>query len=270
MGRRTILLLVIVLPVAVLVISGGLTWGLGNRQEKYFRTELLVSIPLCPESNNRTCDYVGKDLDKCGPHDPWELQISLATSNVLGTKKNQKVILIHNIWNYNFSLEVNDSSKTNIIFQASAQRDAQPNDKSAKESGRFIKEILPDVFFQEDRFWIGCPRPTLITRDLGIEPDCVDRFGALAPPAETRFETIELGDINYEKAGNMTWLIFKDLRVVPRDYVQTPQLFWASCTENKQRRIMQIVGITLTSIGCFWLLFSFGVWAAKQEMSYSE
>jgi hypothetical protein len=270
MRRKSILHLVVIVLETLLIIGGALLWGLGNKQDKYFRTELMVSVPLCPESGNRTCDYVGKNLDKCSAHDPLELELSLAASSVLGIKKDQKVFLVHNIWNYNFSVDVYDSSKTNVIFHSFSRKDSQADEESAKERGNFMKEVLPGEFFEDNRFWISCPKPTLITRELGLEPGCNSTFGSLTRASDTRFETIELGFINYEKAGTDAFIVFKDLRVTPRDYVEIPQLFWASCTENKRREALQIAGITLTSFGCLGWVDVLAFWITKREATSSE
>jgi hypothetical protein len=118
-----------------------------------------------------------------------------------------------------------------------------------------IDEILSKRFFDKQRLWFGCPKRTLITDEYGLGLSCSVASGCLARPSNDLFESISLGDINYEKGGDTLKIVFKDLYAIPRDYIGTPQMYWVSSAANMVAWRLLVSGIVLTVAGVvLWVI----------------
>jgi hypothetical protein len=233
----------------ILLCVGAPCWGISRRRVAYYRSKGLLSVPLRPESDNHTCNFVG-DLITADITDPGSHTVSLDlhTSSIIQPGSDQAVYLIHNLWGYSFSVKVypKQSGTSNEIFSATRSRNTNPDDRSSGKT-EMLKEILPKVFFTRKNLWYFCPESTLITRDMGIDSACEAPSGFLSGPVDSKFEMLSLGDIRYEKAGDIANIVFQDLLAIPTDYVAIPQIYWVSFSPSAYRKV-EIVGIVFTSI----------------------
>jgi hypothetical protein len=137
-------------------------------------------------------------------------------------------VLIHNLWDYAFTLELRDHTDR-VQYSAHQNRVFNSSDPSiSPEISTSGLSSLPDALRIGRRVLVHCPYSTLITQSLGLEPFCAETTGtaAILPGP---FETIELGD--FETGGfseSVVTVAFNNLTVSPRDFVTPPQLYWVS------------------------------------------
>jgi hypothetical protein len=222
--------------------------SVGVATTKTFTNPFLTSVPLCPIQGGFSLSYVGSALtsDICAPSNST---ISLDVPIPDDPPSKLRPVLIHNLWDYNFTLELRDH-ENRVQYSSSQSRIWNSSDPSTNpDISASPLSDLPDSLRIGKRVLIHCPSvPTLITQWLGIEPFCNEPSGVPAAPPGV-FERLELAEFEASAFSESTLtVVFNNLSVSPKDFVTPPQLYWVSWGKTNRLGLV-ISGGVFTALG---------------------
>jgi hypothetical protein len=171
------------------------------------------------------------------------MAIPISFSGIVSPDEPQIGYLIHNLWGYNFTLRICPSAvacadgfaKTfvhNVDFSAPNQTLDMP----------FTLDLFPAANFTGGRTTVECPIPTLITQALGVEPWCKDKGYPVR--LQGPFQYFEVGEVTYQNIANdVVWIVFENFGALPRDYINVPQMYWASWKTSDAEKFIIAGGV---------------------------
>ena len=171
----------------------------------------------------------------------------------------QTIYLLHNLWGYDINLSIVDANEDLLMeFVSVSNIDyetyAQPED--------FLDlEILPDSMLYSGNPYVKCPTiHTLITMEEMVEPMCEELGGTLLTINE-RLQKIVVGDFTFADAVPPIRFVFHNLKVLPMDFIQTPQMYIASWRVTRKSALMSagtvmtIVSIVVIAVVNVWYFY---------------
>jgi hypothetical protein len=235
------MVLIIVFPViAVACLSIGAVFF-----EKVVGTPWLLSVPLCPIGSFPYKEFIGAGIPDSGlcSSSTAEFTVQVPVWLIANRDVEHTMFLVHNLWNYDIDMAVCSGSCEDPSIEFAVSRIEGPSSselRGAREDG-----FLPSDFFdQSNHARVYCPNSTLETVGRERTATCQSANGDYFR-LKGGFEKIEIGRVKYsELQTDQTRLVFKSVRVTPRNFIELPQLFWFSRCKSGMNSVL-IAGIVM-------------------------
>ncbi|KAK8860350.1 hypothetical protein M9Y10_012014 [Tritrichomonas musculus] len=242
----------------ILLLAGIPCWVIGILIPRYYMSDFLYSIPIFPESTDDVLSlwsFPSKD-DRLQSSNKLVYPISISDFPKKHLGKKINVHILHNLWGIKMSGSI---LKNNVAHSYFKNEFNLKHEKSEFFNRSISPGDLPKQFRQYGEYRVKCPFSTLITQENQIEPKCSRKIGSFMHLNDL-YEEIIIGNVKVEERNSIS-IVFDELKVLPYDFVFTPQMyigFWKKTLANK----LAMSGTILTVSGIIVLIISIVVFFA--------
>lgn len=225
----------IFLPISFFIVSLP-TWIIGSIRPYYYTLPAFISIPVYPSSTNPYGYVYGvqkSEADSFGENS----NITFFTGSLFrDVKEKIDLYLLHNLWGYDFTLQIYNSAGSNVFSKSfsSNMNITNPNDGSVADDMDFLHN-LPSELFINSNSRIYCPFETQITDEIGIADSCNDTAYTEYNPKITKLSLISYDFDDNDR--NLTF-VFKQFKGYPFNYIGTPQVYITGFTQTNAKALL--------------------------------
>lgn len=241
----------------IIFVTGATLWIVGSKKEYFEQIPFLISIPLYPDPDSPYDILYG--LPQSWIQNHKNTSFTFSTAFLSEYKGNVDLYLFHNLWGYDFKLQVTDSTGRVVLnsdFNLN-QNLANP-EKSSVSRSLLLK--YPIKIYGKDITQIYCPYHTQITDSLGIDCKRQLTFAYLNP----NVSSLQLGSYNFKSSSTNLNFTFTNFTAYPYDYITPPQAFVTGYRETNKKKLL-ISGPTIFVIFVI-LLIGFVVFLIVDQM----
>jgi hypothetical protein len=233
------------LVVSGIILLGGIPcWIIGSQMPNYYQSDILISVPLWPQSDPYDSLWLGRPRDS---HEipPANLTISvpLITADSKRLTAETSAHLIHNLFGYDIDLRLLRHGQS---YAFSVKRNAAVGVFDTEEIDRVTSRSLPDTLKIGRFFRVSCPYSTVVTVNANVEPQCQRAIGSFVELAD-KYEVIDLPGGLPSNATEFS-IVFVRLAAVLTNYVEDPQLYIGVWKRSDTDSLM-VGGAILTGAG---------------------
>ncbi|OHS98315.1 hypothetical protein TRFO_35252 [Tritrichomonas foetus] len=266
MSREFIVSCVLITFSGILIVAGIPLWIVGCTQPDYYISKYLYSIPLFPEFPGDFLTHwtpFGNHNDTKTQEKSIKSNLSLSFNINLSDfpskhlNQNIQAHIIHNLWGLNLQISMMKNEIPFLNFKHSKNLEIGG---TSSTSFNLHPNDLPDDLRRHGTFRVKCPYSTLITKENDIEPNCNRKIGAFLDLNDF-YEDIKIGTAKITELDFSLLVTFDDLKVLPNNFVITPQMFLGFWSRANSYKII-ISGAVLTSTGIVMLIISIIVFFA--------
>lgn len=224
----------------------------GTMHPEYYQCDELTSVPLWPTTSDNFSYWVGVAGDYTTTDYPNDsilsLPISMNSFPIEYRNEQTHLHIIHNLYGYQINAKLTSGIREQEItfYKERNMLIGEPDffeNETTYAPGDFQKSLR-----KHGGYRIRCPYHTVITAEAQIEPRC-NRSEGYFMELSGRYEDMVAFNFTPEALyGEEMRLVFSGLRVLPTNFVETPQMF-IGIWQKSRALTMIIAGAVTTVVG---------------------